>query len=98
MQNCRLITQLANIPARITLYELLRLSKLTKEALREALVDTEAFMARIPAKPEEEEEDDNHCHHTLKQFPCITITTENMQVKKNMTGPCITQSTLDHLK
>ena len=32
---------------RITLYELLRLSKLKREALREALADAEAFMARI---------------------------------------------------
>src|SRR5436189_6030311 len=32
-----IINQLANIPARITLYELLKLSKSTREALREAL-------------------------------------------------------------
>jgi len=32
--------QLANIPTRITLYELLRLSKSTREALREALADS----------------------------------------------------------
>jgi len=45
------LTQLANIPARITLYELLRLSKSTREALREALADAEAFMARILTEP-----------------------------------------------
>jgi len=45
------LAQLANIPARITLYELLRLSKSTREALREALVDAKVFIARIPAKP-----------------------------------------------
>jgi len=39
------LAQLANIPARITLYELLRLSKSIREALREALADAEAFMA-----------------------------------------------------
>ena len=33
------LAQLANIPARITLYELLRLSKSTREALREALTN-----------------------------------------------------------
>jgi len=38
------LAQLTNIPARITLYELLRLSKSTREALREALED-EVFMA-----------------------------------------------------
>jgi len=45
------LAQLANIPARITLYELLRLSKSTREALRETLADAEIFMARIPTEP-----------------------------------------------
>jgi len=53
--------QLANIPARITLYELLRLSKSIREALREALTDAEVFMAKIPAKPEEKDEE--NCFH-----------------------------------
>ena len=39
------LAQMANIPARITLYELLRLSKSTREALREVLADAAAFMA-----------------------------------------------------
>ena len=34
-----ILAQLANIPSRITLYELLRLSKSTKEALREVLAN-----------------------------------------------------------
>jgi len=41
------LAQLANIPARITLYELLRLSKSTRDALREALTDVEVFMTQI---------------------------------------------------
>ena len=41
------LAQLTNIPTRITLYELLRLSKSTIEALREDLADAEVFMARI---------------------------------------------------
>ena len=49
------LTQLANIPARITLYELLRLSKSTIEALREALADAEVFMTQVPAGPREED-------------------------------------------
>jgi len=55
------LAQLANIPARITLYELLRLSKSTIEALREALTDAEVFMAQIPARPQKEDEKD--CLH-----------------------------------
>jgi len=43
------LAQLANIPARITLYGLLRLSKSIREALREALADAEAFMVSHPA-------------------------------------------------
>jgi len=38
------MAQLANNPSRITLYEVLRLSKSTRDALREALVDAEVFM------------------------------------------------------
>jgi len=52
------MAQLANIPARITFYELLRLFKSTRNALREALVDAEVFMTQIPAICGEE--DDNH--------------------------------------
>jgi len=33
------------------------------------------------------EEDDNHCHHTSKQFPCITCTPEDMQVKGKYNRP-----------
>jgi len=35
----------------ITLYELLRLSKSIREALKEDLTDAEAFMAQILAEP-----------------------------------------------
>jgi len=57
------LTQLSNIPARITLYELLRPSKSTREALRETLADAEVFMARIPVEPQEKDEED--CLHAL---------------------------------
>src|SRR3954462_5453310 len=46
-----IINQLANILARITLYELLRLSKSTTEALRDALADTEVFVIQLPSDP-----------------------------------------------
>ena len=45
---------LANIPTRITLYELLRLFKFTTDALREALADAEVFITQIPTMCREE--------------------------------------------
>ena len=45
------LDQPANILARIILSDLLRLSKSTREALREALADAEVFMAQILVKP-----------------------------------------------
>jgi len=33
------------------------------------------------------EEDDNHYHHTSKQFSCITFTPEYMQVKEKHDKP-----------
>jgi len=41
------LAQLANILTRITLYELLKLSKSTREALREALAGAEVFWLRF---------------------------------------------------
>src|SRR3954471_24865860 len=43
-----IINQLANIPAKITLYELLKLSKSTREALKEALAEAEVFVTQLP--------------------------------------------------
>ena len=79
------MAQLANISARITLYKLLRLFKSTRDALREALADAEIFVTQILAICSEK--DDNHCHHTSKQFPCITFTSEDMQVKTKHDRP-----------
>jgi len=72
------LAQLVNIPTRITLYELLRLSKSTREALREALADSESFIAHIPAG--RKKEDEGHCLQISKHFPCITFTPEYMQI------------------
>ena len=73
------LTQLAKIPARITLYELLRLSKSTREALREALADAEVFMTQVPVEPRDEDVED--CLHASQNAPCITFTANDMQVK-----------------
>ena len=42
-----ILAQLANIPAHITLHELLHFSKKTREALRDALADSESFLMQI---------------------------------------------------
>jgi len=70
------LAQLANIPARITLYELLRLSKSTREALQEALANAEVFITQVP-----KEEDAEDCLHAFQSAPCITFTADDMQVK-----------------
>ena len=46
-----ILAQLANTPARITIHELLRLSKETREALRDALADSESFLIYMPEIP-----------------------------------------------
>ena len=52
------LAQQANISARITLYEPLRLFKSTRDTLREALADAKVFVTQISATCQEE--DDNH--------------------------------------
>ena len=56
-----------------------------REALSEALVDSEAFIAQIHAVYEEG--DDKHYHHTSKRFPCITFTSDDMQIKGTNNRP-----------
>jgi len=79
------LAQLANILARITLYELLRLFKSTREALREAFADSEIFLTQIPAISKEE--NDGHCHQAFRHFPCITFSPEDMQIKEKHDRP-----------
>jgi len=43
------------------------------------------FVTQIPAICDDE--DDNHCHHNSKQFPCITFTSKDMQVKRKHDRP-----------
>ena len=73
-----IINQLANIPSRITLYELLKLSKSTREALREALADAEVFVTHLPIGSTTDEP------HSLSIFCVptnIVFTPEDMQVQ-----------------
>ena len=50
-----ILAQLANIPARITLYELLLLSKEMREALRDVLADSKSFLTQVPIPTKEDE-------------------------------------------
>jgi len=45
---------LANIPARITIHELLCLSKETREALIDALANLESFLTYMPEIPKDD--------------------------------------------
>ena len=81
------LTQFTNILARITLYELLRLFKFTRDALRKALADVEVFVTQILAICEEK--DGNHCHHTRSNFPASPSPQKTCKLKENMIDPCI---------
>ena len=79
-----ILAQLANIPARITIHELFRLSKNTREAPRDALANSKLFQIRML----EASEDDSHalcleCHHIQPKVPAITFTAKDMLLKDN---------------
>lgn len=74
------LAQLANIFARITLYEFLQLSKVTKDALIETLADSKTFLTQIAEPSANEKAPYPSCHQTQK-IPHITFSPEDMQVK-----------------
>lgn len=78
------LNQLANIPTRITLYELLHLSKPTREALREALADTKILMTQVPTHPPVGELQSLHVSQTTTN---IVFTPEDMQIKREHDRP-----------
>ena len=74
-----ILAQLANIPARITIHELLRLSKETREALRDALANSESFLTYMPETPNDDAQSScPECHHVQSKVPAITFTAEDM--------------------
>ena len=74
-----ILAQLANIPARITIHELLRLSKETREVLRDALADSESFLIYMPEIPKDDAQSPcPECHHVQSKVPAITFTAEDM--------------------
>ena len=79
-----IFVQLVNISARITLHELLHLSKEMREALKDALDDSELFHAQVPLISV----DDGgapclQCHMVQQQTPCIPFTHGDMLLKNN---------------
>src|SRR3954465_8138617 len=79
-----IINQLANIPVRITLYELLKLSKSTREALREALADAEVFVTQLPIGSAI---DEPHSLNVSCVPTDIVFTPEDMQVQGRHARP-----------
>lgn len=78
-----ILAQLTNILPRITLYELLKSPKQIREALREALEDSEVFVAYISEIAKEKEKLCTLCHQTSMNISFITFTLEDIQVKNN---------------
>jgi len=79
-----ILAQLANIPARITINELLRLSKETRETLRDALANSESFLTHMPDTPKDDTQPScPECHHIQLKVPAITFTAEDMLLKDN---------------
>ena len=79
-----ILAQLANIPARITIHELLHLSNETREALRDALANSESFLTYMPEIPRVDTQPScSECHHVQSKVPAITFTAEDMLLKDN---------------
>jgi len=79
-----ILAQLANIPARITMHELLRLSKETREALRNARANSESFLTHMPETPRNDTQPScSECHYVQLKVSAITFTAEDMLLKDN---------------
>jgi len=79
-----ILAQLANIPACITIHELLRLSKETREALRDILANSESFLTYMPEILEGDTRPSYpECHHVQSKVSAITFTAEDMLLKDN---------------
>ena len=79
-----ILAQLANIPARITIHELLRLLKERREALRNALANSESFLTHMSETPGDDTQPlCFECHHVQSKVPPITFIAEDMLLKDN---------------
>ena len=76
-----ILAQLANIPARITIHELLCLSKETREVLKDALANSESFLTHMLEIPRDDTQPScSECHHVQSKVPAITFTAEDIPV------------------
>jgi len=79
-----ILAHLANIPAHITIHELLHLSKETREALRDALANSESFLTYMPNIPKDDTQSScPECHHVQSKVSTIIFTAEDMLLKDN---------------
>ena len=80
-----ILARLANILARITIHELLRLSKETREALRDALANSKSFLTYMLEIPRVDTQPPcSEYHHVQSKVPAISFTAEDMLLKDNM--------------
>jgi len=80
------LAQLANIPARIALHELLHLFKEIREALRDTLADSETFLTQVPAVSITKGTTCPQCYSVMQEVPNITFSSEDMLIKHNRHG------------
>ena len=78
-----ILEQFANIPACITLHELLYLFKKIKEALWDALANSETFLAQVPAVSVNEGTTCSQCYSVIQEILDITFSFEDMLIKDN---------------
>ena len=65
------------------MHEILRLSKKMREALRDALADSESFLTQVPIPTKDDRASCPQCHILQQQVSCITFTPEDMFLKDN---------------
>ena len=63
------------------MYDLLRLSRPTREALQEALADAEAFSTHFSKETGTKQDCMTCCQVSERRIPCITFTPEDMLIK-----------------
>lgn len=77
-----IMVQLTNILAHITMHEFLRLTKETRDALHEALVNLETFLTQVLPLTNVE----CYCCDQVSSLPSIAFSLEDMLVKNSNHG------------